>query len=272
LRQPSYRIPSVEAKFDKAKCNIMGTQQRKKTHDEFPCTFDHPDAAHNVSSDGVPVSLHAKKGREVALAHRDFKGKVVLLKSKHSKWVVPLEGFFIPPLAPPIDVTSPVSDVRNIRIGHFNYEPSDGASEPNSVFKNEFACLNEHETILTRGQSDDKLWYPMRVCCILSTAAVSIIRAANTLKHPPMSEMFKALTFLTSELGIRGTLADDSSSANALTIALDMWRAKRLNQRQHISIRFPQQRELPQSYLHHFLAVIFFCIVIESSLSKYYHV
>ena len=105
-----YRIPSVEAKFDKAKCNIMGTQQRRKTHDEFPFTFDHPDAAHNVSSDGVPVSLHAKKGREVALAHRDFKGKVVLLKSTHSKWVVPLEGFLIPPLAPPMDVTSSVSD------------------------------------------------------------------------------------------------------------------------------------------------------------------
>jgi hypothetical protein len=67
----------------------------------------------------------------------------------------------------------------------------------------------------------------MRACCISSTAAVSIIRAANTLKHLPTSEMFHALTFLTSELGLRGTLADDSSSANALTIALDMWRAEK---------------------------------------------
>ncbi len=29
-----YRIPSIEAKFQKANCNVMGMQHRRKTHDE----------------------------------------------------------------------------------------------------------------------------------------------------------------------------------------------------------------------------------------------
>jgi hypothetical protein len=52
-----------------------------------------PEADHNVPSEGVPISMHAKKGREIALAHRGFKEKVVLLKSTLSTWAVPLEGF-----------------------------------------------------------------------------------------------------------------------------------------------------------------------------------
>jgi hypothetical protein len=109
LRRPGVSH-SLEAKFQKANCNVMGTQQGRKTHDEFPFTFEHPEADHNAPSEGVPISMHAKKGREIDLAHRDFKGKLVLLKSTLSKWVVPLAGFLLPPPPPPKDVTSPLSD------------------------------------------------------------------------------------------------------------------------------------------------------------------
>ena len=109
-----YRLPSVSRMFAKAKCQEIGTIQRRKTVQEFPYTFDHPEVDHNVPSEGIPVSLHARKGNNVALAYRGFKGKVVLLKSTVPMWIVPRQSNFVvrPPPAPPLATTiegAPVS-------------------------------------------------------------------------------------------------------------------------------------------------------------------
>ena len=92
-----YRLPSVSRMFKKAHCNEIGTIQRRKTEQEFPYTFDHPEVEHNIPSEGVPVSLHARKGSDVALAYRGFQGKVVLLKSTVPLWTVPRKACFAPP-------------------------------------------------------------------------------------------------------------------------------------------------------------------------------
>jgi hypothetical protein len=122
--------------------------------------------------------------------------------------------------------TQPTEVVQMVHT--FNYEPS-VAGKPVSIFEDDFVTLNDHCEILTQGQSDDKVWYHMRACCISSTAAVTIIRAANQLKHAPASAMFSAVHFLTSELGLRATIAEDSSATTALTFAIDMWRAENAN-------------------------------------------
>ena len=95
-----YRLPSISRMFNKAHCHEIGTIQRQKTAALFPFTFDHPEVAHNVPCEGVPVSIHARKGAEVALACRGFSGKVVLLKSTKPTFLVPREACCVPP--PPV--------------------------------------------------------------------------------------------------------------------------------------------------------------------------
>jgi hypothetical protein len=43
-----YHIPSIVAIFEKARCNVYGTQQRQKTKKLFPYTFDHEDVPHKT--------------------------------------------------------------------------------------------------------------------------------------------------------------------------------------------------------------------------------
>ena len=59
-----------------------------------------------MPSEGVPVSKHSRKGNDVALAYRGFQGKVVLIKSTMPTWNTPRLGFFCPPLAVPVVLSS----------------------------------------------------------------------------------------------------------------------------------------------------------------------
>jgi hypothetical protein len=101
-----HRLSAVEAAFVRANCHMVGTTQRRKTVQEFPCTFEHPDKEGDVPSEGVPVSLHSRKGTNVALAYRGFQGKVVLIKSTMPTWTIPRQGFFVPPPAAPVILSS----------------------------------------------------------------------------------------------------------------------------------------------------------------------
>ena len=69
-----YRIPSIISIFEKAGCNVYGTQQRQKTKKLFPYTFDHEDVPHNIPKSGTPVSLYSRNGQEVALGARCWQG------------------------------------------------------------------------------------------------------------------------------------------------------------------------------------------------------
>jgi hypothetical protein len=53
-----HRLSAVESAFVRAHCNMIGTMQRRITVEEFPHTFEHPDKAGDVPSEGVPDVLH----------------------------------------------------------------------------------------------------------------------------------------------------------------------------------------------------------------------
>ena len=59
-----YRTPSISAVLQRGRCSVLGTIQRQATFELFPYTFDHPEAAHNVPSSGVHVSLYSRGGKE----------------------------------------------------------------------------------------------------------------------------------------------------------------------------------------------------------------
>ena len=84
--------------------------------------------------------------------------------------------------------------------------------KPENTLTGDFTPLNEFCKRLTNGQGEDKIWYQLRPCSISSTGAVKMIRAANMIKHPSGSDVFEALEYLTSELGLKGAVAEDTAA------------------------------------------------------------
>jgi hypothetical protein len=169
-----HRLSAVESAFVRAHCNMIGTTQRRITVEEFPCTFEHPDKEGDVPSEGVPVSKHSRRGNDVALACRGFQGKVVLIKSTMPTWNMPRLGFFCPPLAVPVVLSSGGSTLAQ-DAGTENppspprSEAADNASNVSSTSSLNFQEINvsiEHEESVNSDCSseDDVEEVPARGC------------------------------------------------------------------------------------------------------------